>query len=40
MEQDRLVHLAIERDMSSKIDLEAAVHRFAAVDKNRRIKLS
>ena len=26
--------------MSSKIDLEAGVDRFAAVDKNRRIKLN
>ena len=35
-----LAPLAIERDMSSKIDLEAVVDRLAAVDKNRRIKLN
>ena len=43
MGQDRLnspALVALQRDMSSKIDLEAAIDRFAAVDKNRRIKLN
>ena len=35
-----LALLAIERDLACKLDLEEAVDRFAAADKNRRIKLN
>ena len=43
MDEDRLVNLAVlsvEREISQSLNLEDAVDKFCALDKNRRIMLS